>query len=193
MPQSDEGFQTPKEKARKAGFLRRKTAHSQSASEAAQAAAEHIAAYLMKGSGKILSAYMPIRTEIDPRPAMARAEAMGLKLCLPVVEGPERPLTFHAYSMGDPLSQGAFGAQIPERYAPLEPDILLVPLVAFTRAGFRLGYGGGFYDRSLARLRTRKTVEAIGFAFAAQEVAELPLEHTDQRLDQIVTEHGLVM
>ena len=90
------------------------------------------------------------------------------------------------------MEAGAFGALIPAEGAWLEPEVLIVPLLSFDRRGFRLGYGGGFYDRTLERLRARHGVLALGFAFAAQEVAEVPIEPTDQPLDAILTETGLI-
>jgi 5-formyltetrahydrofolate cyclo-ligase len=88
---------------------------------------------------------------------------------------------------------GEFGALIPAEGAWLEPQVLIVPLLAFDRRGFRLGYGGGFYDRTLERLRQRHPVLAVGFAFAAQEVPEVPTENTDQPLDAIVTDQGVIL
>jgi 5-formyltetrahydrofolate cyclo-ligase len=90
------------------------------------------------------------------------------------------------------MVEGAFKALIPEGGAELVPSVLIVPLVAFDRRGFRLGYGGGFYDRTLEGLRARGPVTAIGFGFAAQEMAEVPIEPTDQRLDLIVTERSVL-
>ena len=87
---------------------------------------------------------------------------------------------------------GAFGAEIPADPVFFEPEILIVPLLAFNRAGGRLGYGGGFYDRTLEMLRAKRPTMGIGFAFAGQEVEDLPLEPTDQRLDLIVTEAGVI-
>lgn len=83
---------------------------------------------------------------------------------------------------------GAFGALIPEGGEAVDPDVLIVPLLAFDRHGFRLGYGGGFYDRTLEGLRARKSILAIGFAYESQEMDEVPIEPTDQPLDLIVTE-----
>jgi len=90
------------------------------------------------------------------------------------------------------LRDGPFGAKVPEQDDFFEPEILIVPLVAFDRTGGRLGYGGGFYDRTLERLRAKRATLAIGFAFAAQEAEGLPLEATDQPLDMIVTEQGVL-
>ncbi|MGY6411067.1 MAG: 5-formyltetrahydrofolate cyclo-ligase [Alkalilacustris sp.] len=144
------------------------------------------------GAGRMLGGYWPLVHEADPRPAMA---AHGGPLCLPVVEGPGRPLAFRRWQPGAPLRAGAFGVMEPEGAQPCTPEWLIVPLLAFDRRGVRLGYGGGFYDRTLAGLRARPgaRVEAIGLAFAGQEVAEVPSEPTDLPLDMIVTEAEVIL
>ena len=91
------------------------------------------------------------------------------------------------------MVEGPFGARVPEGGAWIVPQVLIVPLLAWDRRLYRLGYGGGFYDRTLQGLRQRGPVLAIGFAFAAQEVAEVPIDATDQRLDMVVTESGVVV
>jgi 5-formyltetrahydrofolate cyclo-ligase len=131
----------------------------------------------------VLSGYMPMRSEIDPLPAM-RAHAGPV--CVPVVTGRAQPLVFHRWTPEMPMVEGSFKALIPAVAEEIVPEILLVPLLAFDRRGYRLGYGGGFYDRTLAGLRANGTVRAIGLAFAAQEVDEVPCEPTDARLDAIV-------
>jgi 5-formyltetrahydrofolate cyclo-ligase len=106
--------------------------------------------------------------------------------------GQGQPLKFREWSPGCAMVEGEFGAWIPAEGAWIEPEVLIVPLVGFDRRGFRLGYGGGFYDRTLELLRARRPTLAVGFAFAAQELPEVPIEPTDQRLDAILTETGLV-
>ena len=122
---------------------------------------------------------------------MTEAAAHG-PVGIPVIEGAGRPLKFARWEPEMPLVPGPFGAMIPERPEFMAPEILIVPLVAFDRRGGRLGYGGGFYDRTLEQLRARRATLAIGFAYAAQEAAALPLEPTDQPLDMIVTEAGVI-
>jgi 5-formyltetrahydrofolate cyclo-ligase len=134
---------------------------------------------------------MPIRTEIDPRPAMAGAAAHG-PVAVPVLQGAGLPLRFSLWAPGCALREGPFGAMVPETDRFIEPEIVIVPLVAFDSNGGRLGYGGGFYDRTLERLRARRPTLAIGFAWAAQQDAGLPLEPTDQPLDMVVTEAGVI-
>ena len=120
------------------------------------------------------------------------AAGQGGRVAVPVIPGPAQALRFHEWSPEARMVEGAFKALIPEGGAELVPTVLIVPLLAFDRRGFRLGYGGGFYDRTLEGLRARGPVTAIGFAFAAQEVAQVPIEPTDQPLDLIVTEAGII-
>ena len=176
-----------KAQARKAAFARRKAA--QAAGHPAPAA--HLSAVLAAHRGVPLAGYLPIRTEIDPRPAMAEAAAHG-PVAVPVILGAGQPLAFSLWEPGCPLREGPFGAMVPEHDRFIEPAILIVPLVAFDRQGARLGYGGGFYDRTLEMLRSRRPTRAIGFAWAAQEADTLPLEPTDQPLDMVVTETGVI-
>ena len=174
---------TRKAEARKAAFARRKPLFE--AANAAQAG--YLSEVLAGYRGVPLSGFMPIRTEIDPRPAMAEACAHG-PVGVPVIMWPDHPLSFSRWTPETPMVAGTFGAMIPEHNDFFEPEIVIVPLLAFNRAGARLGYGGGFYDRSLEALRQRKTVLAVGVAFAAQELPQVPRDATDQPLDWIVTE-----
>lgn len=178
-----------KAQARADAFARRKTAF------AARSAmdADHLRRVLEAHRGKVLAGYMPMRTEIDCLPAMAAHHAAGGRVCVPVIPGQGVPLRFHEWSPDARMVEGAFKALIPEGGAELVPQVLIVPLLAFDRRFYRLGYGGGFYDRTLEGLRARGPVTAIGFAFAAQEMAEVPIEPTDQRLDLIVTEAGVLV
>jgi 5-formyltetrahydrofolate cyclo-ligase len=116
----------------------------------------------------------------------------GARICVPVIAGEGLPLRFREWSPDCALVDGPFGAAVPAAGEWLEPDTLIAPLLAFDRAGFRLGYGGGFYDRTLEMLRAKRPTRAIGFAYAVQEVDEVPTEPTDQPLDAIVTEAGVI-
>lgn len=174
---------TAKAVARTAGFARRKAAHAVDRGVAAGMLSSLLAGY----RGVPLSGYMPIRTEIDPLPAMAEASAHG-PVGVPVIEGTGQPLRFARWEPEMQMVRGAFGAMIPAEPEFFDPEIVIVPLVAFDAKGGRLGYGGGFYDRTLEELRARQATLAIGFAYAAQEAETLPLEPTDQPLDLIVTE-----
>lgn len=177
-----------KSAARKAAFAHRKLAFE--AGDTGIGAAR-LLEVLEPHAGNTMSGFLPIRTEIDPRPAMARMADSGY-VTVPVIQGAGLPLKFSRWTPGCKLVDGPFGAQVPAEEMYLEPEVLIVPLVAFTRTGGRLGYGGGFYDRTLERLRAIRPTLAIGFAFAAQEAAELPLEPTDQPLDMIVTEAEII-
>lgn len=181
------GLEDQKAAARKAAFARRKAAHDAGGVGRAAHLSEVLAGY----RGVPVSGYMPIRTEISPLPAMEEAAAHG-PVGVPVILGAGRPLVFSRWEPGCALKEGPFGAMIPEVDDFFEPEILIVPLVAFDRRGGRLGYGGGFYDRTLEKLRATRATLAIGFAYAAQEADDLPLEATDQPLDMIVTEQGIL-
>ncbi|WP_223228052.1 5-formyltetrahydrofolate cyclo-ligase [Lutimaribacter pacificus] len=173
--------------ARQAGFARRQAAHEAARGNACGYLSEVLAGY----RGVPLAGYMAMRTEIDPLPAMEEAAAHG-PVGVPVIQGTGLPLRFSRWEPGCALRDGPFGAQVPEVDDWMEPEIVIVPLVAFSRTGGRLGYGGGFYDRTLERLRAHHATLAIGFAYAAQEADVLPLEPTDQPLDLIVTERGII-
>jgi 5-formyltetrahydrofolate cyclo-ligase len=170
---------------RRAAFAARKAAQAAGQGEAAAILADALAPF----AGSVLAGYLPIRTEIDPIPAMAAHRGA---VCVPVVTGPGEPLAFRAWHPGAALEAAGFGVPVPVAGDWLIPSVLIVPMLAFDRRGYRLGYGGGFYDRTLAALRAAGPVTAIGFAFAAQEVAAVPREDTDARLDAIVTEAGPV-
>ena len=140
-----------------------------------------------------LSFYWPLPDELDARPLAKALIARGQTLALPVMQGSGRPLLFRRWQPGDPLRQVRFGVQEPDASASLlEPDVMLVPLLAFDRRGYRMGYGGGFYDRSLAEARLRRQVIAAGLAFAGQETDTVPHDQQDQRLDLVVTEAEII-
>ena len=170
--------------ARKAAFAARKEAFARGQGQAA----EILADYLSAQAGAVLSGYMPMRTEIDPLPAMAAHRGV---VGVPVIPGPAMALRFREWSPGCALVAGEFGALIPAEGAWVEPAVLIVPMLAFDARGYRLGYGGGFYDRTLEMLRARRPTLAVGFAFAAQEVDEVPIDAYDQQLDAVVTEEGV--
>ena len=167
--------------ARKMAFGVRKAAF-----EAGQGqAAELLADLLADHAGKALSGYMPMRTEIDPLSAMVAHQG---PVGVPVIMAKATPLRFREWGPGVAMVAGEFGAFIPAEGAWVEPQVLIVPLLAFDARGYRLGYGGGFYDRTLQGLRAKRPTIAIGFAFAAQEVDEVPIDGFDQGLDAVVTE-----
>ena len=140
----------------------------------------------------LVAGYMPMAGEVDPRPVMENLEATEVKLLLPVVKKKDAPLSFYPYRGGDALKKGMYGNDEPEnRKKAATPDIILVPLVAFDNTGTRLGQGGGFYDRTLAAIRAKKDILAIGLAFHGQMHEALPKEPDDELLDAIVTEEGI--
>ncbi len=148
---------------------------------------------LATAPGMIVSGFMPMKTEINPLPLLRKLAEAGVGLALPVVAGRGKPLVMRAWRWGEELGSGVWGIREPKPQAPeLDPDILLVPLLAFDRAGYRLGYGGGYYDLTIAGLRARKAVTAVGIAFAAQEVAVVPTTPRDARLDLVLTEREII-
>ena len=139
----------------------------------------------------VVSAFLAIGEELDPEPLLATLQNQGHKLALPVMQAKGQPLLFRSWAPGAALVPRMWGIREPDAGAPLvEPDVLLVPLLAFDRAGHRLGYGGGFYDRTLAALRARRAIVAIGLAFASQGVDEVPHLDYDERLDWVLTPDG---
>jgi 5-formyltetrahydrofolate cyclo-ligase len=149
----------------------------------------HLREVLAPHRARALSGYLPMRTEIDPLPAMAAHQG---PVGVPVTPKRGLPLSFREWSPSCAMADGGFGTLIPATGNWIVPEVLIVPLVAFDRRGGRLGYGGGFYDRTLAMLRAAGPTLAIGYAWAAQEDDSLPLEPTDQPLDLIVTESEVI-
>jgi 5-formyltetrahydrofolate cyclo-ligase len=144
-------------------------------------------------SGVVVSGFMPLKTEINPLPLMRKLADAGASLALPAIAGRGRPLHMRAYAFGDVLHSGQWGIREPMPDAPeVDPDILLVPLLAFDRLGHRLGFGAGYYDMTLTALRTRKPVVAIGIGFAAQEIPAVPVTPRDAPLDLMLTEQETI-
>ena len=138
---------------------------------------------------RCLAGYAPIRSEIDPSDVLRSVHAAGAAIGLPAVTGPTA-IVFRRWEPGEPLIAGRFGTRAPALSAPIvEPDLILVPVVAFDRSGARLGYGRGYYDRAIAALHSRgRRPPLVGLAFSVQEVPRIPRESHDIRLDWIVTE-----
>jgi 5-formyltetrahydrofolate cyclo-ligase len=164
--------------------------------EERKAAAEAIAARkfpLAIAPGMIVSGFMPMKSEISPLPLMQRLAQAGARLALPAITGRGKPLIMRAWSWGEELDRGQWDIREPKPdAAEVEPDILLVPLLAFDRTGHRIGYGAGYYDMTINRLRARKTVTVVGIAFAAQEVPTVPATPRDERLDLVLTEREVI-
>ena len=139
--------------------------------------------------GMVVSAYSPIRNEIDPVPLMRKLAEQGAKLALPAVLARGKSLAFRAWSPDDRLMLGPLGIPEPSpAAAEIVPDIMLVPLAAFDRQGHRIGYGAGHYDYTLAHLRKVKAITAVGVAFAVQEIKAVPALPHDVALDYVLTE-----
>lgn len=170
---------------------RRDAAHSAAAGDGLVA---HGLEALAALKPRVVSGFLAIRSEIDVRPLMRALSARtGAELAMPVVVARGQPLTFRRWHDGMALVGGAFGTLHPPETEPdLVPDLVLVPLLAFDRRRHRLGYGAGFYDRTLAGLRARGPVTSVGIAYAAQEVEQVPVGAHDERLDLILTEVSLI-
>lgn len=137
----------------------------------------------------VISGFWPVRSEIDPCPLMKVLAGRGARLALPVIGARDAPLIFRAWTDDMLLKPGPLGIAQPSPEAEhLIPDIVLVPLAAFDRTGHRIGYGAGFYDRTLAQLRAAKPIAAIGIAFAVQEIERVPATAHDAKLDFMLTE-----
>ena len=174
---------------REAGVRRRQAhvAHPQ----AGLALMQHFKNEIEMPAGAIVSGFWPMGEEIDVTPLLAQLHASGHPIGLPVVVKKGEPLVFRHWYPGMALVSGGFGTEVPPPSAPVvEPRVLIVPLLAFDAEGYRLGYGGGFYDRTLDKLRTGSAADplAVGVAFSAQHVMRVPRDEFDQPLDWIVTE-----
>lgn len=178
-----------KRQARSAASKRRAEAHAQLKDKAGTMMAERGLPPEIGIAGGTVSGFIPYKSEITTIPLLERLHAQGWQTCLPIVIGMEEPLLFRAWAPGEPLVPGAWDIPVPLESAPdAVPDLLLVPMLAFDRKGFRLGYGGGFYDRTLEKLRAVKKVVAIGVAYHAQMVDEVPTGLHDAPLDYVMTE-----
>jgi 5-formyltetrahydrofolate cyclo-ligase len=162
---------------------------------ARQAGADAIAArqFPLDVAGKIVSGFMPMKSEINPLPLLKKLAGAGAQLALPAIAGRGQPLIMRAYRFGDEFARGQWGIREPKsEAAAVEPDILIVPLAAFDRAGHRVGYGAGYYDMTINALRARKNVVAIGIGFTSQEVDRVPATERDARLDFLMTERETI-
>jgi 5-formyltetrahydrofolate cyclo-ligase len=184
---------------RRRSLARRDLISPQEAHEAALLVADRALALLRdltpsaQFSEKVVSVYWPIRSELNTRPLLDALASKGVTTVLPVMSAVRQPLIFRAFSPGDELVKGPFGLSEPGAGRPaLDPDVVLAPLAAFDRKGFRLGYGGGIYDATLASLRARRPVIAVGLAYSCQETDAVPTEPHDQRLNYILTERELI-
>jgi 5-formyltetrahydrofolate cyclo-ligase len=184
--------QSLKAELRAAAFVGRDALPAAERAAAAQAIAAR-AFPVAVPDGATVSGYAPMKSEISPLPLMRGLAEAGARLALPVVAGRGKPLIMRAWSFGAALGSGVWGIREPTPDAPeVFPDILLVPLAAFDRRGHRIGYGAGYYDMTITRLRAMKPVMAIGLAFAAQEIDKVPATALDAPLDLVLTEREVI-
>ena len=183
---------SPKARLRQEAFARRDALPAVERAAAAEAIAARpfpVAISL----GMVVSGFSPMKTEINPLPLMRKAAGLGAQLALPAIAGRGKPLIMRAYAFGDELARGQWGIREPKPDAPeVAPDIFIVPLAAFDRAGHRIGYGAGYYDMTINTLRARNKIIAVGIAFAAQEIAAIPATERDARLDFVLTERETI-
>ena len=178
---------------RRDALRRRSSAHGRLGTSAADVIKDLGLPLIAGLAGHCVSGYLPIRDELDPTALLAALGAQGRPLALPVIETKWAPLLFRAWTPGDLLAPAEFGLQVPVATAALWlPDILLVPLAAFDSSGYRIGYGGGYYDRTLALYRSMRSVAAIGIAYDEQDVPSFPHQPHDQRLDYLLTPTGVL-
>ena len=164
---------------------------AEAVARSADAAAAHGLGFLRLQKGAIVSGFASLPDEFRIWPLLRRLHREGHRLALPVMQGKMQPLLFRAWAPGDAMDRGVWGIGEPKPdKAVVEPDALLVPLLAFDRRGWRLGYGGGFYDRTLTALRARKPIVAIGLAYDEQHIDAVPHLDYDQRLDWVLTPSG---
>lgn len=183
-------IQNLKALCRKAAFAARAKAHTLGLD--AEANAQLTSFLKMQDENLVISAYLPIRTELSPIKTMDNMVRRGRDVCVPVVVGNGKPLAFRRWTPDCEMVEAAFGVMVPVNTEVLVPDIMITPLAAFDMHGYRCGYGGGFYDRSFAQISEYKRVQAIGYAYSAQEVMMVPREDTDYRLDAMITERGIL-
>lgn len=187
----DEAIVAAKSDMRAAALERRKAAFGTHGTDASRRLAAHGLDFLNIKSGSIVSGFAAIRDELNPAPLLTWLDAEGFQLALPVMKGKAKPLIMREWTPGDVLEPAAWGIAEPTDDKPeVDPDVVLVPLLAFDRHGFRIGYGGGFYDRTLQALRAKKPIIAVGIAYDELEVDAVPHDSYDQRLDWVLTPSG---
>jgi len=187
---ADEAIEAVKADLRKDAHAARAALSEEVRAEAAKAVAAHFFESIAYAPEDVIAGYWRIRDELDCQPILIRLMDSGQKVVLPVVEGNDAPLDLRVWEADSPLYEAGFGTLAPSDLAPRAvPDVVLMPLLGFDSQGTRLGYGGGYYDRTLAVLPKRPML--VGLAFAAQELPHIPREPHDVPLDAIITENGV--
>ncbi|MEE2773973.1 MAG: 5-formyltetrahydrofolate cyclo-ligase [Pseudomonadota bacterium] len=180
---------TVRQVARKA----RQHLHSKGSKSAAQKLQTFLLDFLQsKPQIKVVAGYMPINTEINVLPALESLSSIGITLCLPVVLEINHPLKFKYWDSRSELVTGKFGIRVPRDGEFIEPDLILCPLLSYDIVGNRLGYGGGFYDRTIGKLSAERNILVFGCAYAGQLSCEpLPVDNWDCKVDGVLTEEGI--
>jgi 5-formyltetrahydrofolate cyclo-ligase len=179
--------------ARKEAKLHRRNIHEKIGYEASKKVSSYIENFLQEHKHlKVVAAYMPINSELDLGPTLTKIRALEKKICLPLILSQNAPLQFKVWEHGAKLVVGEFNVLVPVSEEILEPDLILCPMLRFDPDGFRLGYGGGFYDRTIDHLSKRKSIFTMGCGYSQQLSQKcLPKGDHDKSLDSVVTEHGI--
>jgi len=184
-----------KDQLRKESSERRAALHATYSEAGAASLARLAISALPLTNGKYIAGYSSIKSEIETTPLLRALRELNIKVALPVVIGAGLPLVFREWTAGDPLMNGLHGTRHPSRRSnAIEPDLVLIPLLAFDSQGGRLGYGAGYYDRTLHELKQKRAgVLSVGVAYDEQQVEEVPTGTGDSRLDAVITDRRLIV
>ncbi|MDA9246447.1 5-formyltetrahydrofolate cyclo-ligase [Rhodobacteraceae bacterium] len=184
-----------KSAARKEAKLHRRRIHDKIGYEASQQISGYIEKFLQERTKfNVIAAYLPINTELDLRPTIRKLRLLGKKICLPLIISSNSPLQFKIWEEDTKLAIGKFDVMVPTSEESVEPDLILCPMLSFDLEGFRLGYGGGFYDRTIEHLSERKLIFTMGCGYSQQLSLKLiPKGKYDKSLDAAVTERGITL
>ena len=181
--------------ARKEAKINRRSIHEKIGFKASQQVSANIESFLRNHTKlNVIAAYMPINSELDLGPTIINLRALSKKICLPMVISQNSPLQFKVWNQGAKLVNGEFNVLLPVSGEIVEPDLILCPMLSFDAEGFRLGYGGGFYDRTIDYLSKRKSIFTMGCGYSQQlSVKPIPKGKYDKSLDAAVTESGITL
>lgn len=190
---SQDRIEAQKRSLREQALLRRQSLTEEERLRASFRVAKRLLEESLIPEGSIVAGYWPVRGELDIIPAMKELMKWGHRVCLPQIVEKGQPLMFREWREEMPMIEGALGIAVPDpAVADIRvPDVLLVPLVGFDAGGHRLGYGGGYYDRTIAQLRRANVVQSIGIGFEIQKCEALPTGAHDRKMDVILTENGV--